>query len=76
MTEEQLQTMERYIKLWKSGSDVMAVWKKQPVPEDKRRDMPHPAPTWTPPSEDPYYLRKWAFYKSLAAKASENDLIN
>jgi hypothetical protein len=49
----------------------MAVWKKQPVPEDKRRDMPHPAPTWTPPSEDPYYLRKWAFYKSLSAKTNE-----
>ena len=50
MTEDELQTMERYIKLWKSGSDVMAVWKKQPDRKSTRLNSSHVSESRMPSS--------------------------
>jgi len=73
-------------KIWKSGSDVMGVWKKQSYPKTlnkwnvygdhvvsdepltNHRECLHDS--WIPPSEDPHYQKKWAYWKGLFAKES------
>ena len=44
---------------WVPLGNCLAVWMRQPAPADPKRTMPLP-PTWTPPSQDPYYTSKWA----------------
>lgn len=70
------------MKIWKSGSDVMGIWKKQPYPTVLNKWDIHgehvicnepvesSSDTWIPPSEDPYYQKKWAYWKGLFAKES------
>lgn len=44
---------------WSPIGDCQAVWRKQPAPRDPRREQVEGA-RWVPPSEDPWFLAKWA----------------
>jgi len=71
-------------KIWKSGSDVMGVWRKRPYPKTLNKWDVHGdqvidnepltnhreqvPETWVPPSEDSFYQKKWLYWKSLFAK--------
>jgi len=80
--------MDDKIHMWKSGADVMARWRKLPYPTRLNRwdvygkqdiiDEPlekhrNQTPTqWIPPSEDPYYQEKWAFWRKLFAESGKS----